>query len=106
MVSVRSTLLPHSGHLDVLGSLIHLKCTSATLRQSLPRVKVLLESLIASINMDFNQSLPSMNMYRSMASRSMSSVVDDCYKGYQHVCFENEFKNKNSNLRTTHIDEE
>lgn len=85
MVSVRSTLLPHNGNLDKLGHLIQMKCTEATLSQSLPRVKVLLESLIASMNMEFNQSLPSINMNRTLAGRSMSSFVDDCYKGYQHV---------------------
>ena len=74
-----------SGNLERVGDIMQSKCTQATLSKSIDRVQVLLESLIASTDMEFDKSLPSFNLRRSLTGRSMSSYIDDCYCGYQHA---------------------
>lgn len=73
------------GNLEKVGDIMQSKCTQATLSKSIDRVQVLLESLIASTDMEFDKSLPSFNLRRSLMGRSMSSYLDDCYCGYQHA---------------------
>lgn len=74
-----------NGNLERVGEIMRNKCTLATLSKSINRVQVLLDSLIASTDMEFDKSLPSFNLRRSLTGRNMSSFIDDCYCGYQHA---------------------
>lgn len=74
-----------NGNLERVGDIMRSKCSEATLLKSIDRIQVLLESLVASTAMDFDKSLPSFNLRRSLTRRSMSSYIDDCYCGYQHA---------------------
>ena len=74
-----------NGNLEKVSDILRSRCSEAKLVSSLDRIQVLLESFIASFDMEFDQLLPRNNIRRAMASRSMSSFIDDCYGGYQHV---------------------
>lgn len=88
MAVVETNLLMQNQNLEKVSSLLERKLKNATLGSNVQRVQVLLQSLIAGAELSFNDTIPRYNARRTYASTSMSSFIDDCYSGYQHVTTE------------------
>lgn len=85
MAVVETNLLMQNQNLEKVSALLEHKLKNATLGSNVQRVQVLLQSLIAGAELSFNDNVPRYNARRNYAATSMSSFIDDCYSGYQHV---------------------
>ena len=88
MAVVETNLLQQNHNLEKVSALLESKLKNVSLGSDFGRIHVLLQSLIAGAELSFNDAIPRYNARRTYASLSMSSFIDDCYSGYQHVTTE------------------